>query len=203
MTGNRAYSRDTQTTGELPVPSSRRWWRKPDKDEVGGSSPPRPTQVTALWGLQKGVSPMPVAGGSRRGGQDGVGQGSLPFVRPGQRVIRPEPSSHQLGGPGQRPALVFTQPQKRPGQPPGRASGPQTALHRAPPGPFEASAALPPAASAWRAVRRPPRHPGSAGPSRSLTPPRSTQRRQTAPAYAGSAPAAVSPPPSGYCMVLR
>jgi len=47
---------------------------------------------------------MPVAGGSRRGGQDGVGQGSLPFVRPGQRVIRPEPSSHQLGGPGQRPA---------------------------------------------------------------------------------------------------
>lgn len=141
--------------------------------------------------------------GSRRGGQDGVGQGSLPFVRPGQRVIRPEPSSHQLGGPGQRPALVFTQPQKRPGQPPGRASGPQTALYRAPPGPFEASAALPPAASAWRAVRRPPRHPGSAGPSRSLTPPRSTQRRQTAPAYAGSAPAAVSPPPSGYRMVLR
>jgi hypothetical protein len=30
---------------------------------------------------------------------------------PGQRVIRPEPSSHQLGGPGQRPALVVTQPQ--------------------------------------------------------------------------------------------
>jgi hypothetical protein len=34
-------------------------------------------------------------------------------------------------------------------------------------------------------------------------PPRSTQRRQTVSAYAGSAPAAVSPPPSGYRMVLR
>lgn len=53
-------------------------------------------------------------------------------------------------GPGSSPSR-----KKRPGQPPSRASGPQTALHRAPPGPFEASAALAPAASAWRAVRRP------------------------------------------------
>jgi hypothetical protein len=38
-----------------------------------------------IVGVTEGREPLPVAGGSRQGGQDGVGQGSLPFVRPGQR----------------------------------------------------------------------------------------------------------------------
>ena len=48
MRGNREYSRDTRATAELPTPRSRGWWRQPDKDEVGGSSPPRPTSTNTL-----------------------------------------------------------------------------------------------------------------------------------------------------------
>jgi hypothetical protein len=46
VTDNREYSRGMYATAELPVPSSRGWERQPDKDEVGGSSPPRPTTQT-------------------------------------------------------------------------------------------------------------------------------------------------------------
>jgi hypothetical protein len=48
QTGNQEYSGDIFTTSKLPMCSSRARGRQPDKDEVGGSSPPRPTQVTAL-----------------------------------------------------------------------------------------------------------------------------------------------------------
>ena len=47
MKGNREHSRDVRVTTELRPRSWRTWEIQPDKDEVGGSSPPRPTQVTA------------------------------------------------------------------------------------------------------------------------------------------------------------
>ena len=46
QTGNREYSGDVFTTSKLPMCSSRARERQPDKDEVGGSSPPRPTTQT-------------------------------------------------------------------------------------------------------------------------------------------------------------
>jgi hypothetical protein len=43
QTGNQGHSGDIRTTPELPTRSSGARWRQPDKDEVGGSSPPGPT----------------------------------------------------------------------------------------------------------------------------------------------------------------
>src|SRR5262249_24993934 len=47
MKDDREHSGDIHTAPELCTRSSGARGRQPDKDEVGGSSPPRPTQVTS------------------------------------------------------------------------------------------------------------------------------------------------------------
>jgi hypothetical protein len=80
MTGNREYSRDVQTTAELPVPRSRRWWQQPDKDEVGGSSPPRPTKVTAHRASQRRRD-LSATGKADRASWAASGSAGLGFTR--------------------------------------------------------------------------------------------------------------------------
>src|SRR5215469_11871397 len=48
MKDNREHSGDIHTAPELSTRSSRARGRQPDKDEVGGSSPPRPTSAITL-----------------------------------------------------------------------------------------------------------------------------------------------------------
>ena len=74
-------------------------------------------------------------------------------IKPGQRVIHPEPLAHQLADPGQRPALNPPSPRRpdpRPSPPPARATGPGSTCTGPRPPPLEASACFPPTASARR-----------------------------------------------------
>jgi hypothetical protein len=56
-TCNHEHSRDIRTTPELHTRSCWAWWQQSDKDEVGGSSPPRPTQVTSP-AVKQSIAPV-------------------------------------------------------------------------------------------------------------------------------------------------
>src|SRR3954471_11995226 len=206
-TDNRgAFWAVTCTTGARP--------RRPQVRPFGGLEPRDRTRLRRLprhpgpppsFYLRPGLLPpgddllLAALGGAPSGHLHAPAQAVQQQVQPGQGVVHAEPGTHDLGDAGQRPGLIGPASSSTCSS----SSWARLSRQRAPPGPLEASAGRPPAASARRqrladirVTRKRPATSRSVAPSsiHSAASSRSCSRRAQS--------SAVSPPPWEYLMVL-